>query len=190
MGDPAATNVEALRLVMMMAAQETAAARYPEITPAHLLIALSRATEDDFAAAAPAASATIRGEFDHLGIEPKRFRQRMRALLGNAGADPPPGPIHRSPKSKAVFARAQAIAVHQGVPMNVAHLLHAILIGLALNTGAHVNPRDVDCPGCHAKVQLTGGGGAVRCPACGKEFQELRTHQAGREPPDAIPDEL
>lgn len=120
-----------MELALNLAAQETVAAGYREITPAHLLIALSRLSDPD--AASQVDTAALRSEFEQRGIEPRRFRRRLRALLGNGGAQPPEGVIHRSPECKAVFALAQAIASQRGVPLNLEHLLHATLVSLAIS---------------------------------------------------------
>jgi hypothetical protein len=77
-------GINTLELALNLAAQETAAAGYREITPAHLLIALSRLSDPEVAAQID--NAALRNEFEQLGIEPRRFRRRLRALLGNGGA--------------------------------------------------------------------------------------------------------
>ncbi len=179
-------GINTLELVLRLAAQEAIAAGYREITPAHLLIALSRLSDPEVAAQID--NAALRNEFEQLGIEPRRFRRRLRALLGNGGAKPPDGVIHRSPECRAVFARAQAIASQQGVQLSVTHLLHATWVSLAIGGAMRAGSEsEVECPTCHAKMRPSVIGGVPHCSACG---QRIAAPPAEQSPPDAIPTEL
>jgi hypothetical protein len=76
-------GTDPVELVLRLAAQEAVAAGYREITPAHLLIALSRASEDDTSDIPTAISRALRSEFEHLGLAPRQFRRRLRVVLQN-----------------------------------------------------------------------------------------------------------
>lgn len=115
-----------LEHILRLAAEETVASDYSAITPAHLLIALSRLSEED--AEPTTASAAVRDEFEQLGIEPQRFRRRLRALLGK-GATPYQGQVlHRSPVCKALFAQAALLAAKEQTVPAAAHLLRAAFV--------------------------------------------------------------
>lgn len=180
-------GIEPSELALNLAAQETVAAGYREITPAHLLIALSRLSDPETAAQVD--NAALRTEFEQLGIEPRRFRRRLRALLGNGGAKPPKGVIHRSPECKTVFALAHALASQQGVQLSLVHLLYATFIALALSGVVKADPgSEVECPACHVKMRPSVISGAPHCSACGKKLDSLPPEQPP--PTDAIPTEL
>lgn len=119
------TETDPLVQLLKLAAQETATAGYREITPAHLLIALSRASEDDTSGIPTAISGALRSEFEHLGLEPQRFRRRLRKLLGNAGVQQIGTVVHRSPACRAVFAAAQQFAHEAKEPFDARHLVRA-----------------------------------------------------------------
>ena len=95
-----------LDMVVNLAASEAAEAGWPLISTAHLLIALSRLSEaEDMPDGA--AKKELRAEFEHLGIEPRAFRRRLRGLLGNRTRAANAGIMHRSAGLKAVFASAE-----------------------------------------------------------------------------------
>ena len=145
---------DTLDIVMTLAAQEAMAAGYAEITTAHLVIALSRAAETDTPLAMSTDNAAIRREFEVLGIAPRRFRRRLRALLGHGEAQHQGEPMHRSPTCKAVFARAEQIAHAEHVPCHVSHLVRAAFAVWATDSGTdgtreapgEVVPSDDDIP--------------------------------------------
>lgn len=176
-----------LEVALKLAAGEAASAGYAEITPAHLMIALARLSEPDLAPQVDGAG--LRSEFEQLGIDPRRFRRRLRALLGNGGMAPPAGGMHRSPECRAVFARAQAIAAQQAAPLGLVHLLQAALMLLA--GGGHPgagDQADAECPSCGKRASRVLVGGAAHCSACGVR---VGTPDAGRQPrEDEIPAEL
>jgi hypothetical protein len=171
-------------LALRMAAQEAASAGFSEITTAHLLISLSRLTDGEAASLAPAVSEALREEFEKLGIEPKRFRRRLRALLGRTGADVPSGEMHRSTHCKAVFVLAAAMAAQERAPLRLPHLLHAILISLA--AGLVTTAAEIECPTCGTKMHPLVVGGAACCSACGNKVNS----PPEAAPADEIPDEL
>ncbi|MBI3304581.1 MAG: hypothetical protein HYZ72_21160 [Deltaproteobacteria bacterium] len=180
-------GIEPLELALNLAAQEAVAAGFCEITPAHLLIALSRLSDPD--AAAQTDNAALRNEFEQLGIEPRRFRRRLRALLGNGGAKPQDDVIHRSPECRAVFALARAIASQRGVQLTLEHLLHATLVSLAVSAAVGTDPgSEIECPVCHTKMRPSMLDGVPHCSACGKKVDHPPTGQPS--PTDAIPTEL
>ncbi len=123
-------------VVMALATQEAVAAGYAEITPAHLLIALSRLSEPDVSTMAPADSTAIQREFEDFGIEPRRFRRRLRALLGHGGIQQQQEVMHRSPACRAVFAWAECIATAEHVPCAANHLVRAAFMVLFAEHGS------------------------------------------------------
>lgn len=176
-----------LDVALKLAASEAASAGYAEITPAHLVIALARLGEPDLAPQVDGAA--LGSEFEQLGIDPRRFRRRLRALLGTGGMAPPAGGMHRTPESRAVFARAQALAAQQAAPLGLAHLLQAALMSLA--GGGHQgagDQADADCPSCGKRAARILVGGVAHCSACGVR---IGTPSAGGQPrEDEIPVEL
>lgn len=180
-------GIEPLELALNLAAQEAVAAGYCEITPAHLLIALSRMSDPDTAAQGD--NAALWNEFDQLGIEPRRFRRRLRALLGNGGAKPPEGTIHRSPECRAVFTLAQAIASQQGVQLSLTHLLHATWVSLTISGATRADSgSEIECPTCRTRMWPSVLSGVPHCSACGKKLDAPPAGQSS--PTDAIPTEL
>ena len=131
-------------VIMTLVTQEAVAASYAEITPAHLLIALSRLSEADVSAAAPTDSAAIRREFEELGIEPRRFRRRLRALLGHGGAQLQGEAIHRSPACRAVFSWAERIAATERVPCHASHLVRTAFLILSEGYGPGRGEQDTE----------------------------------------------
>lgn len=119
--------------LLTLAAQETIQSGYAEITLAHLLIALSKVADEEGAAKVPAPVCTaIRNEFASLGLEPRRFRRRLRKLLGNAGVRYAGGTVHRSPACRAMFTAAQRIAQEEKEPFDARHLVRAAFAALAV----------------------------------------------------------
>ncbi len=118
---------EILSSLLVTAAEEARASGHGEVTPAHMLIALSRyADTPTLQVLDPAWTRTLAAEFESLGIAPKVFRRRLRALL-------PPGVpqvagdiLHRSENCKLAFAEAKAIADEEGRRFDGRHLLRAL----------------------------------------------------------------
>lgn len=118
------TTLEAL---LGLAAQEAQAAKHTKIFPVHLLIALSRLSEQG-GSGMPANE--LCEEFALLGIEPKKFRRRLRAILGPGRANEEPEGLHRSPACREIFQRAATRAAQEGVAVGPVHLLHEIFASL------------------------------------------------------------
>jgi hypothetical protein len=117
--------------LLKMAAGEAVASGSPQIIPTHLLIALSKLSEEQSSSGGEDHSAALRREFESMGIEPRRFRRRLRALLPK-GQDGSPGSIvHRSETAKAVFTLGNALAEAPAEPGGPVHLLRAIFLLLA-----------------------------------------------------------
>lgn len=131
MGGNLVNKTEPLVSILTLAAHEAVTSGYPEVTPAHLLIALSRASEEDVDAVAPTVRVTLRAEFEQIGLEPRRFRRRLRALLGNTGVQHNGETVHRSPTCRAVFVAAQRIAQEEKEPFDARHLVRAAFAALA-----------------------------------------------------------
>ena len=77
-------GLKPIELALPLAAKEAAVGGFAEITPGHLLMALCRIGE--LGPGANEGGAELRKEFERLGVEPRRFRRRLRALLGSGGA--------------------------------------------------------------------------------------------------------
>ncbi len=122
-------EVRCIQLALSLAASEAAAAGFAEITPAHLLIALCRLSESE--ASGPLGTGELRREFEQLGVDPRRFRRRMRVLVGRAGGSGPPEVLHRSAACRALFEQARATALREGVKLGPSLLLRTALRGLA-----------------------------------------------------------
>ena len=117
-----------------MAANEAVAAGYAEITVAHLLIALAKVSDAN-GGTDSALSEPARREFEQLGIEPRRFRRRLRELSGTGGSQLRGGVLHRSAACKAVMSIADRLAAQAGVPVDAGLLVRAAFIAWALPGG-------------------------------------------------------
>ena len=124
-----------LDMVVSLAASEAAEAGWPQISTAHLLIALSRLSEADDVPDG-AAKQELRAEFGHFGIEPRAFRRRFRALLGRRPRTPNAGTMHRSAELKAVFACAQNEALAARARLTPAGLLRCAFASLGADASA------------------------------------------------------
>src|SRR5688572_15455836 len=130
-----------------MAAGEAVASGSSQITPTHILIALSKLSEDQFQSEGEDHGAALRREFESMGIEPRRLRRRLRALLPNDKNGSSGSIVHRSETAKAVFGLAEALAKASAEPSGPVHLLRAIflLLGDADGDGANgTAPREDD----------------------------------------------
>lgn len=133
-----------LDMVVNLAANEAADAGWPLISTAHLLIALSRLSEVE-GIPDGAAKKELRAEFEHLGIEPRAFRRRLRALLGNRTRATNAGTMHRSAGLKAVFASAQNEALEARARLTPAGLLRFAFASLGEDVGTTaVKHRDAE----------------------------------------------
>lgn len=177
--------IDSLDAALRLSASEAASAAYPEITTAHLLIALARLSEPDVAGHVDGTK--LQREFDQLGIEPRRFRRRLRALLGRGAGPPPSGVLHRSPECKAVFEHAKLLAAEEGSSLGLQHLLLAALASLA--GSSRRGELDVlECPNCRKVTQISVIDGSCRCSVCGTVLELGRRRP--RPPRDDIPVEL
>jgi hypothetical protein len=124
-----------------------------------------------------------------LGIDPRRFRRRVRALLGNRGEKLPETVIHRSPRCRGVFAIAQAMALQQGATVGMEHLLCATVVSLGVELAIEPSSElETECPACHAHARPSLINGEPHCLACGKK---IASPPAGQPPPaGTIPTEL
>jgi hypothetical protein len=100
--------------LLTLAATEAAAAGFSEITTGHLVIALSKASEMENSGLDLQLAGAIRREFDLLGIDPRRFRRRLRELLGATGVRHDGG-LQVSTRCQAVFRRSETLAAQSGV---------------------------------------------------------------------------
>lgn len=109
--------LSAFDVILKLAARETMAAGYREMTRAHLVIALSRfADTADPAQADPATSTAVCRGFQSLGIETKMFRRHPRraTVASVAGAV----------ALVSIAAPARATAAGAQTPVDVVVVLH------------------------------------------------------------------
>jgi ATP-dependent Clp protease ATP-binding subunit ClpC len=133
-----------LRLSWMVAAFEAGHAGHDLIEPEYLFVGLCKLEDvarlsrlrrlqvDD--ADIPAAKAEVEALialFHQFNLDPKSLRREMRSALGRGPrkrGDEIPGTVHRSQRSRAVFARADFLAREVKVARtNLFHLLAALL---------------------------------------------------------------
>ena len=124
-------NNDVYNQLLKMAAEEMVESGISEIMPIHLLIALSRLSEGQSSDGADDAATVLRHEFELLGIEPRRFRRRLRALLPNRSDKPHPTTIHRSQSAQSVFMLAKVLARASAEEPSPSHLLRATFLLLA-----------------------------------------------------------
>jgi len=117
--------------VLKIAAGEMVASGFSEIAPIHLLIALSKVSEEQASNGTNDDVTALRHEFELLGIDPRRFRRRLRALLPNSSAKPHPTAIHRSQSAQGVFMLSKALARASAEEPSPSHLLRATFLLLA-----------------------------------------------------------
>lgn len=128
--------------VVGLAASEAAEAGQSEVSPGHLLIALSRLSENHESRNSPEL-AELKREFQALGIQPRAFRRRLRAVLARDGGKRAVArSIHRSATYKAAFAVAERWARSADEPLTPVRLLRGVfaLLGDGILLGAQ--PRE------------------------------------------------
>jgi len=120
-----------LEYVMRLAAEEAVLSSYSEVTPAHLLIALARVADPDTTDSLPVSDSSLREAFEHFGIEPERFRHRLRTLIGTGDGQRHDDVIPESAACKSIRIRARRIAAARGLDGVVWYLLEATMLSLA-----------------------------------------------------------
>jgi ATP-dependent Clp protease ATP-binding subunit ClpC len=119
---------DALIILWHVAGIEAANAAYSEILPAHFLMAIATVCDmpvdklfERGDAQFAGSRAVIEAEFFEIGIavkcagiDPVRFRRRLRGAIGKGGQRPPDGVLHRSQESRRFFSRAERLAVESG----------------------------------------------------------------------------
>ncbi len=123
--------------LLKVAAGEVAASGFSQITPTHLLIALSKLSEEQPPSGGEDHGAALRREFESMGIEPRRFRRRLRALLPKGKGGSRDSIVHRSETAKAVFTLGNALAAASAEADGPVHLLRAVFLLLADVTPSH-----------------------------------------------------
>jgi len=118
-----------LDAVLELAAREATNAGYSVITPAHLLMGLSKLCEMGDPGSMNEGAALLRREFEQLGIETRAFRRGLRTIVGDGGARPQKGVMHRSASCRALFSVAGNLAAQAGTRLEPAHLLRAAFLG-------------------------------------------------------------
>lgn len=122
---------DVLTRLLKVATGEMLASSSPEVTPAHILIALSRLSEDQPSSDGCEYGAELRGEFESLGIEPRRFRRRIRALLPGRPDGPRPESARLSQSAQTIFVLAEALAQASSEQCGATHLLRATFVFLS-----------------------------------------------------------
>jgi hypothetical protein len=117
--------------LMKVAASEASASAISEVMPAHLLIALSRMSEDEASSGSDLHAAALRKEFDSFGIEPRKFRRRLRGLLSVRSEGKAPQSVRVSELTQSVLAVAEALARGSNDAPLPVHVLRAVLLCLA-----------------------------------------------------------
>jgi hypothetical protein len=138
--------VAMLDSILSLAASEALAAGYAEITAGHLLIALAKISELNGSSPEAALGLATRQEFELLGIDPRRFRRRLRELFGRGKAANPVTVIHRSPACKAVISHAEELARASGVPLDAGLVVRAAFIAWVETLGAGNRPDNAPVP--------------------------------------------
>jgi hypothetical protein len=118
-----------LDVVLELAAREATNAGYSVITPAHLLMGLSKLCEMGDPGSTNEGAAPLRREFEQLGIESRAFRRGLRAIVGNGGTRAQKGVLHRSASCRALFSAAGNLAAQAGARLEPVHLLRAAFLG-------------------------------------------------------------
>lgn len=138
------SNREVFNQLLKVAAREMEGSGFSEIAPIHLLIALSKVSEDQASNRANEDVNALRHEFESLGIDPRRFRRRLRALLPSRSDKPHPTTIHRSQSAQGVFMLAEALALASAEEPSPSYLLRATFLLLAdmlvTDRGGHPGP--------------------------------------------------
>jgi hypothetical protein len=124
-------TIAPLDAVLSLAAGEAVAAGSSEITLGHLLIALSRVSELNGSTPEAAIAAPARQEFESMGVNPRRFRRRLRELFGRRESPPEISRVGISVTSKAVIAHAEGLAQVAGVPLDASLLVRAAFMAWA-----------------------------------------------------------
>jgi len=134
--------------LLKIAAGEMLASGLPEITPAHILIALSRLSEDAPSNDGRDYGAELRREFEELGIAPRPFRRRLRALFPGRPDGPKPESAGLSSSAQTIFVLAQALALAASEECGVTHYLRATFVFLSdyaeFTRGARPGPAAAD----------------------------------------------
>jgi len=176
-----------LGLAWRLAAGEAIAGDFKEIQPAHLCMALLKASEitgSDLQKiiADPSASANAVQEIDELReliearrVDSTRLRRRLRAALGNGGHVHAGDIVHRSKECKALFEAAVELAERRGAEALRTHHVLETLVSSSVPTVSRLLrespkhapvPRDVLPPLLtrHATELPAGGTAAVDKP--------------------------
>lgn len=131
-------RMRAFQLVSTLATHEALAAGHREITVAHLLLGLARASE--VSGRAGQDFMPLRRELDLLGIEPGLFRSRLRALTSRGGVRSPRSEVRPSASCREIMERAQRTAAILGTPVGPEHLLRAAIMSLAGDSAPDPGP--------------------------------------------------
>jgi hypothetical protein len=124
---------QSLDSIIRLAANEAVEAACPQISTAHLLIALSRFCDVADPADTPARQGLLQ-EFASLGIEPKTFRRRYRAILGKGGGKSNNEGIEQSAQCRDVISAAEQIGSGSNTSVTPTILLRAVFASLSDNS--------------------------------------------------------
>src|SRR5262245_14950240 len=200
----------AVDLVWQIAASEVGHARQEVIEPQHLLIGMCKLTDfrrpDHLSRlgmdAAAVASTQIEIEallqlFAGAGLNPTGTRRELRRSLGIGSHPTNIGErraVHRSPLSRQIFARADALARENGaVATRLTDLLAALLELAQPTVGVWLHDRSIDVARLYESARSSGSGAIAIVQPAPKVAQEERftpsTPRAQSSPP-ALPPAL
>ena len=138
-------NQQAVTTIVTLAANEAAEAGHSQISTGYLLVALSRFSELQGTLDADAAK-QLSQEFEQLGIEPRRFRRRLRAILSHRGDQAAVNTLHRSPQFKSVMAAAERAATEANEPLTPVLILRTAFASLGDDASRVMPGSDDDIP--------------------------------------------
>ncbi|MCC7079656.1 MAG: AAA family ATPase [Burkholderiales bacterium] len=138
-----AAEYGALDAILDLAEHEALEAGCAKTSTGHLLIALSRFAETREPRDALAIRA-LNGEFEQLGIEPRRFRRRLRGILGRRERDPRASTVPRAAAMQSVLDAAQLAATAAGEAPSPVWLLRCAFASLGGNVVSAAPQRDPD----------------------------------------------
>lgn len=134
-------------LVWLLSETEAAAAHFPEIAPWHILIACWKACDlniGEFVANAPdkvsQRKSEIEADFGDLGDavrrelgDPAGFRRKLRRALGRGPSKEAQPPLHRTPATREIFAKAARRAEARSDTVRPLDLLNAAFSWMKYN---------------------------------------------------------
>lgn len=190
----------ALDLVWHIAASEADYANYEYIEPTHLFIGLCKleaflaseeleklGTSKEMAHLITLEVETLQAIFADLNFDPIDMRRNLRMYIGNGSfithtltSKPRTRTIHRSPQSRAMFARASDLAYQMGVQHTATyHLLAALLENPSQSLSEWLSQQNLNVTALQESLLLAI---TYSPPARQQSYQETYTHQIAPTP--------